>query len=193
MTPSTQTAAERAAQLYRDEMARLNVPEHLREGLVRYLVSRIRPGSFLCAVIADDAAEVLHRAASDLTVADLAALASFLLQVAPVECWGSYEALERWLDRGLHPDAHLGAVIENSVNGGESMNLAIGQAVRYKPGTGTYGYEESIEADGRIPAVVQGFTRTRVRIDMTLTVAGRKTKKLRAVDAASLQKSEARS
>lgn len=97
----TQTAAERAAQIYRDEMARLNVPEHLRDGLVHYLVSRIRPGSFLCAVLADDAAEVLHRAARDL----------------PVECWGSYDKIERWLDRGLHPDAHLGAVIENHVGG----------------------------------------------------------------------------
>lgn len=119
-TPSTQTAAERAAQIYRDEMEQLRVPEHLRDGLVRYLVSRIRPGSFLCAVIADDAAEALHRAAPDMTVGDMAALALFLLRAAPIECWGSYEAIERWLDRGLRrTDAHLGAVAEASIHGGE--------------------------------------------------------------------------
>lgn len=37
------------------------------------------------------------------------------------------------------------------------MTFAIGDAVRYKPGFGTYGYEDLIQEDGRIPATVTGF------------------------------------
>lgn len=42
--------------------------------------------------------------------------------------------------------------------------LAIGTLVRYKPGDGVYGYEDLIEADGRIPAIVMGHSPTRTRI-----------------------------
>lgn len=35
--------------------------------------------------------------------------------------------------------------------------FAVGQAVRYKPGSGTYGYEDLVQGDGRIPATVRGF------------------------------------
>ncbi len=37
------------------------------------------------------------------------------------------------------------------------MTFAIGQAVRYKPGVGTYGYEDLVQADGCIPETVTGF------------------------------------
>jgi len=62
------------------------------------------------------------------------------------------------------------------------VTFTIGQAIRYKPGFGTYGYEDALEADGRVPGVVLGFTRTRVRIRTRCN--GGET--VRAVDAASL-------
>jgi hypothetical protein len=40
--------------------------------------------------------------------------------------------------------------------------FTVGQAVRYQPAT--YGYENMQDSDGRIPAVVIGFTATRVRL-----------------------------
>lgn len=58
----------------------------------------------------------------------------------------------------------------------------VGDKVRYKPGYGTYGYEDVLEADGRVPGEVRGHTRTRVRIS-TRNNAGTL---VRAVDAASL-------
>lgn len=67
-----------------------------------------------------------------------------------------------------------------------SHTFSAGQAVRYKPGYGTYGYEHLIEADGRIPAVVIGLTPTRVRIEIGKTVGTRKNGNVRTVDAASL-------
>lgn len=65
------------------------------------------------------------------------------------------------------------------------VELKIGQMVRYKPGKGTYGYEDAIAAsfDGRVPGVVVGFTATRVRVRLTLD-SGRK--RTRPVDPWSL-------
>lgn len=64
--------------------------------------------------------------------------------------------------------------------------FVVGQSVRYKPGTGTYGYEDALDADGRLPGVVLGFSRTRVRVELTLAKRGG-LKLSRAVDAASLE------
>lgn len=63
-------------------------------------------------------------------------------------------------------------------------SFKVGDRVRYKPGTGTYGYEDVLEADGRLTAEVIGFSRTRVRVVLTL---GNRGKTTRCVDAASLQ------
>lgn len=48
----------------------------------------------------------------------------------------------------------------------------IGQKVRYKPGYGTYGYEDAIEEDGRVPGVVRGQTATRIQVELTLAKRG---------------------
>lgn len=78
------------------------------------------------------------------------------------------------------------------------MKFTIGQHVRYKPGSGTYGYEDAIEADGRIGGIVMGFTprrkdtgvaRVRVQLCLFHCVDGRRGAGhfvMRAVDAASL-------
>jgi hypothetical protein len=66
---------------------------------------------------------------------------------------------------------------------GSPSSFTVGQPVRYRPGYGTYGYEQVIEADGRIPAKVIGLTPSRVRIQFKLTEFG---SVKRAVDAASL-------
>lgn len=69
---------------------------------------------------------------------------------------------------------------------GRQQDFERHEAVRYRPGTGTYGYEDGIQEDGRIPATVVGHSRTRVRIEFRcgprlIT---------RCVDATSLQRAE---
>jgi hypothetical protein len=64
----------------------------------------------------------------------------------------------------------------------------VGDAARYKPGSGTYSYEESVEADGRVPGVVIGFTKTRIRLRLTMTMGGQKSQRDRAVDVESVLK-----
>lgn len=44
--------------------------------------------------------------------------------------------------------------------------FAVGDDVRYRPGFGTYGYEDMIEEDGRIPGRVVGFGTARVRVEL---------------------------
>lgn len=58
-----------------------------------------------------------------------------------------------------------------------------GQSIRFRPGKGTYGYEDSMGEDGRVPGVVDGFTPKRVRVELELS-HGRKEKT--AVDPGSL-------
>lgn len=38
--------------------------------------------------------------------------------------------------------------------------------MRYKPNECVYGYEDTIEADGRVPGVVVGYSAVRVRVRM---------------------------
>lgn len=67
------------------------------------------------------------------------------------------------------------------------MTFKIGDRVRYKPGVGTYNYEDVLEADGRVPGEVVGFTKSgRVRVSMRNN-GGPLT---RGVDAASLTKAD---
>jgi hypothetical protein len=67
-----------------------------------------------------------------------------------------------------------------------TQTFAIGQHVRYRPGTGTYGYEEALQNDGRLCGVVVGFSRTRVRVELRLTEFGRARTVTRCVDRESL-------
>lgn len=66
-----------------------------------------------------------------------------------------------------------------------NATFTIGQAVRYKPGFGTYGYEDAIRQspDGRLSAVVIGFSKTRVRVRIVADLGRIVT---RCVDAQSL-------
>lgn len=72
---------------------------------------------------------------------------------------------------------------------GDSVN--VGDRVRYKPGTGTYGYEESVQADGRVPGYVleilkPGGNGLRARVRLTLKMAGRTQQRDRVVAVTSL-------
>jgi hypothetical protein len=88
-----------------DERARIEaaleasaVPEHLRAGLVRYLVDRILPGGFLQAVLCCDVPQAVARFAGGPAAAAFTAGAvhGFLLKAAPPSSWGSRAAVLAW-------------------------------------------------------------------------------------------------
>lgn len=69
------------------------------------------------------------------------------------------------------------------------MKFKVGDAVRYRPGYGTYGYEDCLGEDGRVAGIVCGHTPTRVRVELTIDlrrIGGRVRTERRAVDPASL-------
>jgi hypothetical protein len=80
----------------RASLERFEVPEHLHEGLVNYLVFRIEPGHFLCEVLANNLRGAFER--GDRAALDgLEALVSWLYNEAPSSAWGSREAIDAWL------------------------------------------------------------------------------------------------
>lgn len=65
-------------------------------------------------------------------------------------------------------------------------SFTVGQRVRYKPGQGTYGYEDALGSDGRLPGVVIGHSATRVRVRLQLGGTRQGSLITRCVDARSL-------
>lgn len=83
---------------YLERLKKAGVPEHLREGLVRYLVHRIKPGHFLTAVLENDLHEATGRGDIE-SLAGLLAIGVFLENYAPRDAWGSPKHVDRWLGR----------------------------------------------------------------------------------------------
>ncbi len=88
------------------------VPEHLQQGLVDYLVSGLRPGDFLCAVLANDLQHSIRSRilrldsvqpeewTSNISMKDLHNLVLFLVWDVPADSWGSSERVRHW--KGLN-------------------------------------------------------------------------------------------
>ncbi len=74
------------------------LPEPLQGGLQRYIENRIEPGGFLRAVLENDLAGAFGRA-DILNRARMFEIVSWLYNEAPSICWGSREAVKRWLDK----------------------------------------------------------------------------------------------
>lgn len=77
----------------------IGVPEHVIEGLVEYVLTGRRTGSFLEAVIAGDLFDALGRA-DDKNRRKLFEIASWLYNHAPGESYGSRNAYANWLRVG---------------------------------------------------------------------------------------------
>lgn len=71
------------------------VPEHLREGLARYVIHGIIPGSFLQAVISNDLHGAIHLGDDD-SLAGIKSILSFLWNSTPSQCFGDRVRLMQW-------------------------------------------------------------------------------------------------
>jgi hypothetical protein len=83
------------------------VPEHLHEGLIAYILDGRPTGGFLQAAISGDLFQSVAR--GDLrSQAGLANLVIFLVNHAPAGAFGSYEAYASWVERrglrGIAPE-----------------------------------------------------------------------------------------
>lgn len=72
-----------------------SIPEHLREGLDRWLRHGIEPGSFLRAVLANDLYSAVTRA-DPVSLAALKPIIQFLYDQAPEGSFGSPQVLREY-------------------------------------------------------------------------------------------------
>lgn len=91
------------------------VPSHIQPGLQDYIEYGIPPGSFLEAVITNNLLESFARA-DEINAKRVGDIVKFMYQFAPLECWGSREAMEKWIkDGGLRGK---GIAVEGRGDGG---------------------------------------------------------------------------
>lgn len=74
------------------------LPPHIRAGAQNYIEDHVSPGGFLTAVICNDLVEAV--AYADATnIEELHDIVAFFYCEAPSDCWGSKDAMVKWLDR----------------------------------------------------------------------------------------------
>lgn len=73
-----------------------SIPEHLLEGINRYVEERIPTGGFLRAVLENNLTESFGRADTESREA-LFEIVRYLYWEVPADCWGSPEKVKKWL------------------------------------------------------------------------------------------------
>lgn len=77
------------------------LPEHMQDGMRRYIENGIPPGSFQRAVLSNDLMQAFRRA-DDVNVHAMRDYAVFLVSQAPGGCFGSPQHVTDWIaHRGL--------------------------------------------------------------------------------------------
>lgn len=79
-----------------NDFANPHVPEHTHAALVRYLVHRCHPGGCVQSILEGDLYGAARKADADNT-RELAHIARWIMNNAPVESYGSVEAVKSWL------------------------------------------------------------------------------------------------
>jgi hypothetical protein len=71
------------------------LPEHMQDGMRRYIENGILPGDFLTAVLCNDFVTAFMHA-DDVNIVAMREYAYFLHWQAPPGCWGSDEKVNHW-------------------------------------------------------------------------------------------------
>jgi hypothetical protein len=69
----------------------------VQAALLRYVLEGIPTGDFLRALLSNDLKETLARA-DDTSILAVRALVRWLYNEAPAPCWGSREAVTKWIE-----------------------------------------------------------------------------------------------
>ena len=75
------------------------LPPHMVDGMVRYIVQGVPPGSFMSAVLSGDLFGALRRA-DDVNRNSLPEYGTFLSNYAPCGCFGSEDRFDEWVQAG---------------------------------------------------------------------------------------------
>ncbi len=80
-------------------LSQYNIPEHMREGVVAYIMTGRATGSFLQAVLSNNLNAAVSRA-DDYNQSALVNYVKFLHNHAPLGCFGSEGAVDYWKNIG---------------------------------------------------------------------------------------------
>lgn len=80
-------------------MAQCHLPPHMHDGLLNYILTGRGTGHFLTAILTNDLKGACNRA-DDENQRRLYDYVFFLVNYAPMGCWGSVENVERWRAQG---------------------------------------------------------------------------------------------
>lgn len=75
------------------------IPEAMRDVVFNYVVYGLAPGHFLTAVLTNNLREAVQRG-DQYNAAHLQDYVKFFYWSVPMECWGSEEAVTKWLTQG---------------------------------------------------------------------------------------------
>lgn len=75
----------------------LELPEELRQSLIRYAEDGVPTGDFLRAALSNDLQETVGRA-DDVNIHLIPVVVAFMYNVLPGNCWGSPEAYRRHIE-----------------------------------------------------------------------------------------------
>jgi hypothetical protein len=89
-------AQEKAESYFREKATVTGVPVHLIDGIIRYIVHGIEPGSCLVAIFANDLMEAFGRA-DQYTAAGMGQICTFIYSYAPSASHGSYKRVGDWM------------------------------------------------------------------------------------------------
>ena len=72
--------------------------ETTKNGIIRYVENGTPPGEFLFAVLSNDLKESFGKADLE-NRRDMFEIVSFCYNYIPIECWGSEEKVNAWLEK----------------------------------------------------------------------------------------------
>ena len=87
---------------YRERLAMRQIPAGMHDGIIRYLVDGVPPGSFLLAVLSNDLTEAVNRCDA-MNERYLADYVRFLYHHAPAIAWGTPERVWTWIESRARP------------------------------------------------------------------------------------------
>lgn len=86
-------------ELLRESLVRYDIPEHMHDGVIMYVLHRYLPGHFLTALMSNDLHDAFVRA-DDSNIAAMFQWVKWFHNEAPSPCWGSPEKVRDWVIAG---------------------------------------------------------------------------------------------
>jgi hypothetical protein len=77
---------------------KMDLPEHCHAGFADYVIKGVPPGGFLFALLTNDLRRTFERADGE-NIKRILDYLKFLYSDCPAQCWGSEEAVEKWINR----------------------------------------------------------------------------------------------